>query len=137
MTEQAAAGNEFTAGGDSSGMSGEELCECFNISPAVLEELESSGLLETEETPGVRREFSREDILLLNRILTLKNAGVELSLIRQILRMEEQGESTINRRMEILAEQRRKQLNQLHLRQKMIDRLDFLICELKANRTGW
>ena len=136
MTEQDPAGYDLTAGGTGSGMRGEELCECFNISPAVLEELETSGLLGAEKTPGDRREFGREDIRLLNRILTLKNAGVELPVIRQVLTMEEQGESTRIRRMEILTEQRRKQLSQLHLKQKMIDRLDFLICELKENRTG-
>ena len=111
----------------------EELCECFNLPNSMIDELESAGLL-GEGTSGVSgRDFTEEDVQYLNRVLTLKNAGIEIPFIKELLGMEDD-EEHIQQRLKILIEQRKKQMIHLHLTQKMIDRLDFLINDLKNHK---
>ena len=107
-----------------------ELCGCFNLPNSMIDELESAGLL-GEGSSG--RDFTEDDVEYLNRILTLKNAGIEVPFIKELMRMEED-EEHIPQRLKILIEQRKKQMIHLHLTQKMIDRLDYLINDLKNHK---
>ena len=114
-------------------MNCKELCERHNLPVPVIYELESMGLLNKMNIPVEEKDYTEMDVQFINRILTLKNAGIELQTIGEIIRLEADGDETAPKRLKILTEQRSKQMSQLHLYQKMIDRLDFLIGELKVN----
>ena len=109
----------------------ESLREKYTISPSSLAELESEGLLGNTDGPAPGKDFTEQEIRDLSRILTLKNAGIEPETIKEYILMENHGKSSVSERLQILTAQRKKHYHQLHLNQKKIDRLDYLIHELK------
>ncbi len=114
-------------------MNCDELCERYNLTKETIEELEKQGFLTSMSCHNGEVSFSEEDLGCLNRIFTLKNAGIDLEKIKEILKMEQDGSRSITRRLRVLKEQRDRQMRELHRAQKTIDRLDFLIHELRSS----
>ncbi len=111
-----------------------EFCDCYGVTPEVLEELMAAGLIGKEMFKGSLCEISDSNVQNLNHILTLKNAGMSLESIGTYLEMEEAGTATASERLRLLNEERSRQLTNLHEWQKTLDRIDYLIVDLKRKQ---
>ena len=111
-------------------MNCEELCDSYNLSIEEMDYLQKAGLFGAEDIPVCSRNYTDEDVRLLNRILTLKNAGIEMKAVKKIIAMEAEGKSTVSERLQIMRQQREIIQTRLHREHRMIDRIDYLIREL-------
>ncbi len=112
-------------------MNYDDLCECYHLSSSVLGELESCGLFESKGQSAEGGDFSREDVCYLKRLFTLKEAGIEADVIKEIMDLEKNGKGTVPRRLLLLEKQRKKKMTRLRYYQQSVDRLDYLIRELR------
>lgn len=109
-----------------------EFCSTYGVTPEVLEELEAAGLIGKDMFRGSECEIP--DVQKLNHILTLKNAGMDTGSVMEYLKLEETEVSSVESRLRVLTEQRSRQLDQLHQSQLSLDRIDYLIVDLKKQR---
>lgn len=104
-------------------MTCKELCERFNISVTTINELKKANLINCKT-------FDNSDIDRLNKILTLKNAGVRLDKIKSILELQQAEDDSTLAVEDILLKERRHYTEKIHSIQKYLDRLDYLIYDL-------
>jgi MerR family transcriptional regulator/heat shock protein HspR len=93
--------------------------ELAGVHPQTLRIYERKGLLEPSRTAGGSRRYSEIDIERLQRIAELTDDGLNLAGVKRVLEMEERLEelratvSELQRRLEVVAEQERRQRREL------------------------
>ena len=103
-----------------------EASEQYNIPLSILREYESWGLCDTVKTVMGAWQYDEEDIERLSMIMTLHDIGFEHDEIASYMRLRLQGDSTLAERTRILKQQRDKTLDEIHFRERRLDRLDYL-----------
>ncbi len=112
-----------------------ELGECYTLSESTVEELRSAEVFDETLSPGYPSPSPDTYEQSLKRIMSLRHAGMELKRIKVFMQLEHTGESTLQERVNMLRSQRQQQLELLHENQRNIDRLDYLIHDLKVHST--
>ena len=72
-----------------------------------------------------------EDIQRLSMIMTLHDIGFEKEEVETYMKLLLVGESTQQERMRMLNEKRNGTLDEIHFKEKQLDRLDYLRFEIK------
>lgn len=103
-----------------------EASEQYSIPISILREYERWGLCDTVKTVMGVWQYDDEDIERLSMIMTLHDIGFEHDEIAHYMRLLLQGDSTQAERMRILKQQRDKTLDEIHFRERRLDRLDYL-----------
>lgn len=104
----------------------DEASKQYNIPIEVLEEYESWGLCgEVKKVMGAWQ-YDGQDLEWLSMIMTLHDVGFENGEIEEYMKLLLEGESTGKERLHMLNKKRGSTLDELHLRQKQLDRLDYL-----------
>jgi DNA-binding transcriptional MerR regulator len=104
----------------------DEASKQYNIPIEVLEEYESWGLCgEVKKVMGAWQ-YDGQDLERLSMIMTLHDVGFENGEIEEYMKLLLEGESTGKERLHMLNKKRGSTLDELHLRQKQLDRLDYL-----------
>lgn len=103
-----------------------EASERYNIPIPILREYEGWGLCDTVKTVMGVWQYDNEDIERLSMIMTLHDIGFEHDEIANYMRLLLQGDSTQAERMRISKQQRNKALDEIHLQERRLDRLDYL-----------
>lgn len=102
-----------------------QVSELLGISIYTLRYYEQVGILDhVKRDERGRRQFSREDILVLNTVECLKQTGMPLKKIKHYVDLVAQGLPTVNERLKIFKDQQAKvdqQLAELQARKKVID----------------
>lgn len=110
-------------------MTTEEASKTYGIPMGVLEEYERWGLC------GAARQYGQRDIERLSLIMTLHDAGFTKEEIEQYMRLCLSPKDTAWEREEMLRRKRDGTLDEIHLKQKQLDRLDYLRFEIaKASK---
>lgn len=103
-----------------------ETAKRMHISTATLCYYDQEGLIPyVKRSPGGARVFTEEVFRWLNLISCLKKAGMPLKDIRCYIDMVKQGEATLEARLEMFTQQRKKILQQMEDLQRTLDVVDY------------
>ena len=113
----------------------DEASERYNIPVSILREYESWGLCgEVKKVMGAWQ-YDKSDLEKLSVIMTLHDVGFENGEVEAYMRLLLSGASTEEERMKMLQKRREGTLDEIHFRERQLDRLDYLRYEiLKAQK---
>ena len=107
-----------------------EASERYNIPVRILREYESWGLCgEVKKVMGAWQ-YDESDIEKLSVIMTLHDVGFENDEVETYMRLLLSGKSTEEERMETLQKKRDGTLDEIHFKERQLDRLDYLRFEI-------
>lgn len=112
-----------------------EASERYNIPIKILQEYESWGLCgEVKKIMGSWR-YDESDIERLSVIMTLHDIGFTNDEVKRYMQLLVNGKSTEKERLKMLSEKRNGTLDEIHFKEKQLDRLDYLRFEIqKGNK---
>ena len=111
-----------------------EASEKYNIPIKILQEYESWGLCgEVKKVMGSWR-YDDSDIERLSTIMTLHDIGFTNEEIKKYMRLLLKGNDTEQDRMKMLNTKRDNTLDEIHFKEKQLDRLDYLRFEMKKGK---
>lgn len=107
-------------------MTMEEVSKAYGIPMSVLLEYERWGLCgEAEKRMGARH-YDETDLERLSLILTLYDVGFSSGEIERYMRLAASDGDSMQERMAMLRKKRDGTLDELHFKQRQLDRLDYL-----------
>ena len=116
-------------------MTMEEASRRYHIPVEVLKEYESWGLCGAVKKVMGAWQYDEEDIQRLRMILTLHDAGFAKEEIENYMRLLLEGRHTEQERLEILSRHRESTLDEIHFKQRQLDRLDYLRYKIQKARS--
>lgn len=103
-----------------------ETAKILNLSPSTLRYYDKEGLLPfVERSSGGIRMFQEKDFSWLFIIECLKKSGLSIKDIKHYIDLSLKGDETINERLEIFQNQRKKVVRQMAELQETLDTLDY------------
>ena len=112
----------------------EEASIRYNIPVSVLQEYESWGLCSEVKKVMGDWHYDQTDIKRLSLIMTLHDVGFEKEEVEHYMHLLLVGEETAQERMEMLQKKRNGTLDEIHFKQKQLDRLDYLRYEIARQK---
>ena len=103
-----------------------EASERYHIPVEVLKEYESWGLCDEVKKVMGGWQYDDQDIQRLSMIMTLHDVGFDNSEVESYMRLLLEGDSTEKERLDMLNKKRGATLDELHFKQKQLDRVDYL-----------
>jgi len=102
-----------------------EVCARFELSHDTLRYYEKIGLIPTiqRRTSGIRN-YNEEDCKWIEFIKCMRSAGLTIEFLSEYVRLFKEGESTLEKRRQILIEQREQLRDHMNEMQNTLDRLD-------------
>lgn len=111
-----------------------EASEQYKIPIEILREYESWGLCgEVKKVMG-SWQYDDGDLERLSMIMTLHDIGFTNEEVEIYMRLLTQGENTEDERMDMLNKKRGTALDEIHFKQKQLDRLDYLRYKIQASK---
>lgn len=113
-----------------------EASERYKIPIKILQEYESWGVCgEVKKVMGSWH-YDESDIERLSTIMTLHDIGFTNEQVEKYMRLLLKGKSTEIERLKMLSEKRNGTLDEIHFKEKQLDRLDYLRFEIqKENKS--
>lgn len=112
--------------GASRNMTIDEACERYQIPIEVLREYESWGLCgEVKKVMGAWQ-YDDTDLQRLSVIMTLHDIGFNNAEVESYMRLLLEGNFTEEERLQMLNKKRGTTLDEIHFKQKQLDRMDYL-----------
>ena len=111
-----------------------EVSERYQIPEEILEEYENWGLCGTAEPAMGGRQYKEQDLEYLSLIMTLYEIGFQSGEVEEYMRLLLRGRETEQTRMEMLNRHRKNTLDEIHYREKQLDRVDYLRFKLRKSR---
>lgn len=112
----------------------QEVSQRYQIPEKILKEYENWGFGDTVEPMPEAREYDDQDIEYLSLIMTLYEIGFQSGEVEEYMRLLLMGKETEQRRIEMLNRHRKDTLDEIHFREKRLDRIDYLRFKLQKNR---
>lgn len=106
----------------------------YNIPVEILKEYESWGLCGAVKTVMGAWQYDEEDIERLSLIMTLHDVGFSKEEVERYMRLLLEGEHTEEKRMKMLDAHRDGTLDEIHFRQRQLDRLDYLRYKIRQDQ---
>jgi DNA-binding transcriptional MerR regulator len=107
-----------------------EASEFFQMNSQLIQEYAQQGLLQTCKNANGEIELHDADVQRLTLIRTLLNAGTTIEAIKQLLELWDTG-CHQKEQIQILKKQRFKVLDDIHAKQQLLDRIDYIINDIK------
>ena len=115
-------------------MTGEEVSRRYEIPNKILEEYRQWGLCGAVRIAMAEWQYNDQDLERLSMIMALHDMGFSAKEGETYMRLFLQGPSTEGERLVMLDKRRRQALVEIHLREKQLERLDYLRHELRENQ---
>ncbi len=112
-----------------------EASEKYQIPIEILKEYEAWGLCDSVKKVMGDWQYDDRDLERLSLIMTLHDIGFENSEVEEYMRLALEGENTAQQRMEMLNRQRGIALDEIHLRERQLDRMDYLRFKIEKKKT--
>lgn len=109
----------------------QEVSRRYGIPMKVLREYESWGGCGVSQKTEGPRQYDDADLDRLGMIMTLYGIGFGSPEVKAYMRLLLEGETTGPKRLEMLREKRKATLEEIHLREKQLTRLDYLRYEIQ------
>lgn len=102
-----------------------EVCERFGLSQDTLRYYEKIGLIPTvqRKASGIRN-YSEEDCKWIEFIKCMRSAGLTIEFLSEYVKLFKEGDSTLDKRRNLLIEQRNHLKERMFEMQTTLDRLD-------------
>lgn len=111
-----------------------EASEKYNIPIEVLKEYESWGLCgEVKKVMGAWQ-YDDQDLERLSMIMTLHDIGFSNEEVETYMRLLLEGKTTENERLRMLNELRSNALDEIHFKEKQLERMDYLRYKIRNNK---
>lgn len=108
----------------------QEASDFFEMNPDIIREYEEKGLLTVCKNKGGHLEIHDEDAHRLCLIRTFLEAGSDMTLLKRFLELWDNNIFK-NEKIQILKKQRFAVLDEIHVKQQLLDRIDFIIQKVK------
>ena len=116
-------------------MTKEEASERYQIPIEILKEYESWGLCATvKQVMGVWQ-YDDQDLERLSTIMALHDMGFSAQEVENYMRLLLSGTDTTQERIRMLEKRRDAALNEIHLKEKQLQRLDYLRYRMRTSGT--
>lgn len=112
----------------------EEASIRYNIPVSILQEYESWGLCSEVKKVMGDWHYDQTDMERLSLIMTLHDVGFEKEEVEHYMHLLLSGEKTGQERIEMLQKKRNGTLDEIHFKQKQLDRLDYLRYEIARQK---
>ena len=116
-----------------SGMTIYEASERYNIPLEILREYESWGLCGAVKKVMGAWQYDDTDIERLSLIMTLHDIGFATDEIENYMKLLVEGKDSDAERLQMLNQKRSNMLDEIHFREKQLDRLNYLRYEIQKN----
>lgn len=104
----------------------QEASKRYNIPLEILREYESWGLCGAVKKVMGAWQYDDGDIRRLSTIMTLHDVGFSNGEVENYMRLLLEEENTEQERLEMISRHRNSTLDEIHFKQKQLDRLDYL-----------
>lgn len=108
-----------------------EASERYQIPMEILKEYEAWGLCGTVKKVMGAWQYDDQDLERLSMIMTLHDSGFSNEEVEEYMRLLLEKENTEKQRMDMLNRRRGTALDEIHLREKQLERLDYLRFKIK------
>ena len=115
-------------------MTMQEASERYCIPVEVLREYERWGLCGVVKTVMGAWQYDDEDIEGLSRIMTLHDIGFDNGQVERYMRLMLEERNSEEKRMRMLELLRDSTLDEIHVKQKQLDRMDYLRYKLQQEK---
>lgn len=115
-------------------MTAEEVSEHYNVPLKILEEYKEWGLCNVVQKIMEDWKYDDEDLERLSLIMTLHDIGFKQDEVGHYMNLVLQGKETEDERLKMLNDIREKALDEIHLRERQLDRMDYLRYEIKNSK---
>ncbi len=112
----------------------EEVSKQCGIQAEELKQYEEKGFLRYKKRKNNVSDYQSADIQQIELIHFLLGIGMEDKVLVNFLKLPDRGEEHKQERMRILRKCRFQLLDEIHGKQQSLDRLDYLIHEIKKNK---
>lgn len=112
-------------------MTMEEACRRYQIDQEELRCYERTGLLACNRTEDGHFDYQQADLQRAGFIHSLLETGFQIEELKQFLQLFDQAAGTGEEQIRILKKRRYQLLDDIHQKQQMLDRLDYLIHNIK------
>ena len=113
-------------------MTREEASQNYQIPIETLNEYESWGLCGSVKQVMGHWQYDDQDLERLSLIMALHDIGLSAPEVEKYMRLTLEESGTEQRRMNILNALRGRKLDEIHLREKQVERLDYLRYKLRG-----
>ena len=115
-------------------MTKEEASERYQIPIAILDEYESWGLCSAvKQVMGVWQ-YDDQDLERLSTIMALHDMGFAPQEVESYMRLLLSGADTHRERLRMLEKRRNAALDEIHLKEKQLQRLDYLRYQMRGQK---
>ena len=115
-------------------MTKEEASKCYQIPVQVLDEYERWGLCGTvKQVVGVWQ-YDDQDLERLSTIMALHDIGFSPQEVESYMRLMLSGADTHRERLRMLEKRRNAVLDEIHLKEKQLQRLDYLRYQMRGQK---
>ena len=115
-------------------MTKEEASKRYQIPIAILDEYESWGLCSAvKQVMGVWQ-YDDQDLERLSTIMAVHDMGFDAEEVEQYMRLLLSDADTTRERMRMLERRRNAALDEIHLKEKQLQRLDYLRYQMRGQR---
>ena len=115
-------------------MTVDEASEQYQIPIEIVKEYESWGLCSAVKKVMGAWQYDDQDLARLSLIMTLHDIGFENQEVEEYMRLVLEGEDTAEQRMAMLNRQRGIALDEIHFRERQLDRLDYLRFKIESRK---
>jgi len=115
-------------------MNKQEVSRRFCIPVSILDEYHEMGLCDAVRMAMDDWHYDDRDLERLSMIMALHDMGFTKPEVENYMKLLLQGEATADQRMRILNEHRQKALDEIHLRERQMERMDYLRYEIRENQ---
>ncbi len=112
----------------------DEASERYQIPMEILREYESWGLCGTVKKVMGAWQYDDQDLERLSLIMTLHDIGFSNAEMEEYMRLLLEEKNTEKQRMEMLDRRRGTALDEIHFREKQLERLDYLRFKIQKKK---
>lgn len=114
-------------------MTKSEVSRQYNIPINILDEYQGWGLCGAVQMAMDDWQYGDQDLERLSMIMALHDMGFASKEVETYMRLLMKGDSTQGQRMKMLDKCRGEVLNEIHLKERQLERMDYLRCEIRKN----
>ena len=115
-------------------MTKEEASKRYQIPMKILDAYESSGLCGTVKRGMGAWQYDDQDLERLSSIMALHDMGFTADEVESYMRLLLSDPDTARERMRMLEKRRDQALDEIHLKEKQLQRLDYLRHQMRGQR---
>ena len=115
-------------------MTKEEASQRYHIPPHILDEYESWGLCGAVKLVCGVWQYDDEDLERLSTVMTLHDIGFRAEEVETYMRLLLEQPDSDKKRLRMMEEKRRETLEEIHFRERQLQRLDYLRHEIQKEK---